>query len=60
MLQNPTGSSTLVYKFTTGSIENEDQGDILPLPDSLEGNYIQIGNYKLGDIQVISGSNFEL
>ena len=58
MLQNPTGSSTLVYKFTTGSIENEDQGDILPLPDSLEGNYVQIGNYELGNIQVVSGSNF--
>ena len=58
MLQNPTGSTSLVYKFTTGSIQNIDSGDLIELPGSEGGNYVQIGNFGLGNIQVISGSNF--
>ena len=57
MLQNPTGSDTLYYRFTTGSIQNEDQSDLKQIPNSLGGNYIQVGNLITDDIRVISGSN---
>ena len=57
MLQNPTGSSTLQYSFTTSSIENLDQEDLQPITDSLNGNFIQVGNFSTDTINVISGSN---
>ncbi len=57
MLQNPTGSSTLQYSFTTNSIENLSQNDLQPITDSLNGNFIQIGNLSTDTISVISGSN---
>jgi len=56
-LQNPTGSSTLVYKFTTGSITNITKEDLEQLPDSLGGEYIQLGDFNLGTLQIQSSSN---
>jgi hypothetical protein len=56
-LQNPTGSTTLVYRFTTGSLTNIDKSDLKELPGSLGGNYINISNFTLGTIQIQSGSN---
>ncbi len=56
-LQNPTGSSTLIYKFTTGSISNINNSDLKTLPGSLGGEYLQIQEFSLGTIQIQSGSN---
>ena len=58
ILQNPTGSSTINFNFTTGSIQEENRDDLLVVPNSLGNNFIQISNFGLGNIQVISGSNF--
>ena len=56
-LQNPTGSSTLIYKFTTGSISNITKEDLEQLPDSLGGEFIQLGGFNLGTLQIQSSSN---
>ena len=56
-LQNPTGSSTIEFKFTTGSITNITKEDLRVIPTSLGGDFIQIGNFNLGTIQIQSGSN---
>ena len=56
-LQNPTGSATLVYNFTTGSLTNIDKSDLKELPGSLGGEYVKISNFTLGTIQIQSGSN---
>ena len=58
LLQNPTGVSSLTYKFTTGSIETEDKSGISILPGSLGNEFVKISNYTIGDLQVQSGSNF--
>ena len=57
-LQNPTGSNSLYYKFTTGSIVSIDKNDIKELPGSLGGEYVQLSNYSLGTIKIESGSNY--
>ena len=56
-LQNPTGSSTLVYRFTSGSLTNRTNTDLTVLPGSLGGDFVQLSNFTLGTIQVQSGSN---
>ena len=56
-LQNPTGSSTLIYSFTTGSLTNVDNSDLKELPGSLGGEFVDISNFTLGTIQIQSGSN---
>jgi hypothetical protein len=56
-LQNPTGSSTLIYKFTTGSISTTTKQDLKVLPGSLGGKFVNISNFTLGTIQIQSGSN---
>ena len=56
-LQNPTGSSTLDFRFTAGPIENITKEDIFPIPNSLGGKFIDIGDFTLGTIQIQSGSN---
>jgi len=56
-LQNPTGSDVLVYKFSSGSITNITQQDLKQLPGSLGGEFVQIGNFNLGTINIESGSN---
>ena len=56
-LQNPTGSSTLVYNFTSGSISNITKEDLREIPTSLGGEFISIGNFNLGTINTSSGSN---
>ena len=58
ILQNPTGSSSLTYKFTTGSIETEDGDGISILPGSLSNEFVKIENYTVGSLTVNSGSNF--
>jgi len=57
-LQNPTGSTTLTYKFTTGSLTNIDKGDLKVLPGSLGGEFIDISNFNLGTLQIQSSSNY--
>ena len=56
-LQNPTGSNTLIYKFTTGSLSNVTTEDLKELPGSLGGDFVKISNFTLGTIQIQSGSN---
>jgi hypothetical protein len=56
-LQNPTGSTTLVYRFTTGSLTNIDKTDLKELPGSLGGEFVNISNFTLGTIQIQSSSN---
>jgi hypothetical protein len=56
-LQNPTGSTSLVYRFTTGSLTNIDNSDLKELPGSLGGKFVNISNFTLGTIQIQSGSN---
>jgi hypothetical protein len=56
-LQNPTGSTSLVYRFTTGSLTNIDKTDLKELPGSLGGEYVNISNFTLGTIQIQSSSN---
>ncbi len=56
-LQNPTGSSTLYYNFVSGSITNITKEDLREIPTSLGGDFIKIGNFELGTIQIASGSN---
>jgi len=56
-LQNPTGSATLNYRFTAEPITNLTKDDIFQLPDSLGGNFISIGDFTLGTIEIQSGSN---
>jgi ABC-type uncharacterized transport system substrate-binding protein len=56
-LQNPTGSSNLNYRFTAGPIENLTKEDIFPIPNSLGGKFVNIGDFTLGTIQIQSGSN---
>ena len=56
-LQNPTGSNSLIYKFTTGSISNTDNNDLKVIPGSLGGEFVQIEEFSLGTLQVQSGSN---
>ena len=56
-LQNPTGSSTLTYRFTSGSLTNTTKGDLKELPGSLGGDFINISNFTLGTIQIQSSSN---
>lgn len=56
-LQNPTGSSTIEFKFTSGSITNITKEDLREIPTSLGGNFIKIGNFGLGTIEISSGSN---
>tara|TARA_R110002020_G_scaffold152919_2_gene331988 strand:- start:5595 stop:10961 length:5367 start_codon:yes stop_codon:yes gene_type:complete len=56
-LQNPTGSATLVYNFTSGSITNITKEDLRQVPTSLGGQFIEIGNFDLGTIEISSGSN---
>ena len=58
ILQNPTMSSNLTYKFTTGSVTVEDSDGIEILPGSLGGNFISLGAYDLGNIKIQSGSSF--
>jgi hypothetical protein len=50
-LQNPTGSSTLIYRFTSGSLTNTTKGDLKELPGSLGGEFVQLSNFTLGTIQ---------
>jgi hypothetical protein len=57
-LQNPTGSTTLIYKFTTGSLEYIDKGDLKILPGSLGGEFINISNFSLGTLLIQSSSNY--
>jgi len=57
-LQNPTGSTTLTYKFTTSSLTNIDKGDLKILPGSLGGEYLNVSNFNLGTIQIQSSSNY--
>jgi hypothetical protein len=57
-LQNPTGSTSLYYNFTTGSIISIDKNDLKELPGSLDGEYINISNFSLGTIQIQSGSTY--
>ena len=57
VLQNPTGSATLDYKFTAGPIENLTKEDIFTIPNSLGGNFISIGDFTLGTVKIQSGSN---
>ena len=56
-LQNPTGSSTLEYKFTSGSLSTTTKGDLKELPGSLGGDFVQISNFTLGTIQIQNSSN---
>ena len=56
-LQNPTGSSTLEFKFTSGSITNITKEDLREIPTSLGGDFVKIGNFNLGTIEISSGSN---
>jgi hypothetical protein len=56
-LQNPTGSSTLTYRFTSGSLTNTTKGDLKELPGSLGGDFVQISNFTLGTIQIQNDSN---
>jgi hypothetical protein len=56
-LQNPTGSATLEYKFTSGSLSTTTKGDLKELPGSLGGDFINISNFTLGTIQIQSSSN---
>jgi len=56
-LQNPTGSSTLYYNFISGSISNITKEDLREIPTSLGGDFIKIGNFNLGTIEITSGSN---
>ena len=56
-LQNPTGSTTLIYNFTSGSISNITKEDLREIPTSLGGDFISIGNFGLGTIEISSGSN---
>ena len=56
-LQNPTGSSSLVFNLTSGSITNITKEDLKEIPTSLGGDFIKIGNFNLGTIQIQSGSN---
>ena len=56
-LQNPTGSSTLDFRFTAGPIENITKEDIFPIPNSLGGKFVDISNFTLGTIKIQSGSN---
>tara|TARA_B110000503_G_scaffold95654_1_gene143985 strand:- start:57 stop:2216 length:2160 start_codon:yes stop_codon:yes gene_type:complete len=56
-LQNPTGSSTLIYRFTSGSLTNTTKGDLKELPGSLGGEFVQLSNFTLGTIQIQSSSN---
>ena len=58
ILQNPTMSSNLTYKFTTGSVTVEDSDGIAILPGSLGGEFVTIGTYDLGTISIQSGSSF--
>jgi len=57
-LQNPTGSNTLTYRFTTGSITNIIKDDLKQLPGSLGGKFIDISNFNLGTLQIQSSSNY--
>ncbi len=57
-LQNPTGSSTLIYDISNNPIINEDSNDLLPVPLSLGGRFLELGNFELGNIIISSGSNF--
>jgi len=56
-LQNPTGSSSLIYNFTSGSVSNITKEDLREVPTSLGGDFIQIGNFNLGTVKITSGSN---
>ena len=56
-LQNPTGSTSLYYKFTTGSVSNIEKNDAKIVPGSLGGQFVNISNFTLGNIQMQSGSN---
>jgi hypothetical protein len=56
-LQNPTGSATLVYNFTSGSISNITKEDLRQIPNSLGGDFVSIGNFGLGTVEISSGSN---
>jgi hypothetical protein len=56
-LQNPTGSSTLIYRFTSGSLTNTTKGDLKELPGSLGGEFVKISNFTLGTINIQNDSN---
>ena len=56
-LQNPTGSTTLNFRFTAGPIENLTKEDVFTIPNSLGGKFVDIGDFTLGTIQIQSGSN---
>jgi hypothetical protein len=56
-LQNPTGSSTLTYRFTSGSLTNTTKGDLKELPGSLGGEFVQLSNFTLGTINIQNDSN---
>ena len=56
-LQNPTGSSTLTYRFTSGSLTNTTKGDLKELPGSLGGEFVQLSNFTLGTVNIQNDSN---
>ncbi|MDB4617048.1 hypothetical protein OAE25_00115 [Verrucomicrobiales bacterium] len=58
ILQNPTGSSTLLYDISNNPIINRDSNDLLPVPLSLGGRFLELNNFELGNIIISSGSNF--